>query len=75
MATKKNTAAAPAAKRVAPGSAEAKAVASYNVLTSVTHGQDVYEPGDTIELSGKEAAPLIEVKAIEPIGAEEPDPT
>jgi hypothetical protein len=64
MAAKKTTAAA-APKRVAPGSTEAKTVTTYAVLSHVTHDQDVYEAGDTIELSGKQAAPLIEAGAIE----------
>lgn len=38
---------------------------SYRALAEIDKGGDIYLPGDTLELSGREAAQLLEVNAVE----------
>lgn len=39
----------------------------YRALGHINHNNEHYNTGDEIELSSAEAAPLLEVKAIEPL--------
>lgn len=51
-----------------PTATEAGATATYFALTPIEHNLEPYQPGDPIELTEKEAEPLLAVKAIKPEG-------
>ncbi len=52
-------------KPAAAPKADKKAVSAYVCLTRIDHAGARYEAGDTIELNGAQAAPLLDLKAIE----------
>jgi len=43
----------------------------YTVLDLLNHGGRQYEPGDVVELTEQEAAPLISLNVVEPLPVEE----
>ena len=44
----------------------------YKVKSRLEHDGKLYEPGATIELADDAAAPLVEIRVIEPAPADEP---
>ena len=48
--------------------AESKATAksTYNVLSSLLHDKKLFKKGSTVQLTAREAAPLLKYKTVEP---------
>ncbi|WP_016949769.1 hypothetical protein [Anabaena sp. PCC 7108] len=43
----------------------------YKVLDLLNHGGKQYQPGDEVELTEQEAAPLVSLNVVEPLPVEE----